>query len=63
MADKRENEMQNGTPVKLRGLDAGGNSITPSLQNVIEALPGERYYGNGLYYCLPKRVLSLSKPV
>lgn len=62
MADKRENEMQNGTPVKLRGLDAGGNSITPSLQNVIEALPGERYYGNGMYYWLPKRVISLSKP-
>lgn len=33
MADKKENEMQEGIPTKLRGLDVEGNSINVSILN------------------------------
>lgn len=62
MADKKENELIGGLPTLLRGIDVEGNSITPSLQEVAEVIPGERSYGNGMYYWLPKHVISLSKP-
>ena len=32
MADKKENEMQEGIPTKLRGLDVEGNSINVSMK-------------------------------
>ena len=44
MADKRENEMNSEVPVKMRGIDADGNSISPTLQEVADALPGEQRY-------------------
>ena len=41
MADKQdiqENEMSGGTPARLRGLDANGNSISPTLEEVMNAM-------------------------
>ena len=32
MADKKENAMGDGIPARLRGLDANGNSISPTLK-------------------------------
>ncbi len=37
--DIRENAMSGGTPKRLRGLDANGNSISPTLAEVENALP------------------------
>lgn len=41
MADKqdiRENAMSGGTPARLRGLAANGNSISPTLEEVMNAM-------------------------
>lgn len=41
MADKqdiRENAMSGGTPTRLRGLAANGNSISPTLEEVASAM-------------------------
>lgn len=40
--DIKENEMQNGKPARLRGIDTDGNSITPTMEEVTDALPGEK---------------------
>lgn len=37
--DIKENAMGGGTPARLRGLDANGNSISPTLAEVENALP------------------------
>lgn len=37
--DIKENAMSGGTPARLRGLDANGNSISPTLAEVENALP------------------------
>ena len=37
--DIRENAMSGGTPTRLRGLDANGNSISPTLTEVAKAMP------------------------
>lgn len=37
--DIRENQMPGGTPAKIRGLDANGNSIAPTMGEVAKALP------------------------
>ena len=60
--DIRENEMNSGVPVKMRGIDADGNSISPTLQEVADALPGEQRYDRGVYYSLPKPIVSIHKP-
>lgn len=36
--DIRENAMSGGTPVRLRGLAANGNSISPTLEEVMNAM-------------------------
>lgn len=60
--DVRENEMNSGVPVKMRGIDADGNSVSPTLQEVADALPGEQKYDRGVYYSLPKPIVSIHKP-
>lgn len=60
--DIRENEMQNGIPALLRGLDTAGNSITPTMEEVSNALPGTQEYDRGVYYSLPKLIISVHKP-
>lgn len=60
--DIRENEMKSGIPALLRGIDAAGNSITPTMEEVTDALPGAQRYDRGVYYSLPKNILSLHKP-
>ena len=37
--DIRENAMAGGTPARLRGLAANGNSISPTLEEVASAMP------------------------
>lgn len=37
--DIRENAMSGGTPARLRGLDKNGNSISPTIQEVTNAMP------------------------
>ena len=37
--DIKENAMSGGTPARLRGLDANGNSISPTLAEVMNAMP------------------------
>ena len=52
--DIRENTMSGGTPARLRGLAANGNSISPTIQEVAETfgkgyaadLNNETDYGN-----------------
>ncbi len=39
--DIKENEMQNGKPARLRGIDADGNSITPTMEEVDRCTTGE----------------------
>lgn len=60
--DIKENEMQNGKPARLRDIDADGNSITPTMEEVTDALPGEQKYDRGVYYSLPKSIVSVHKP-
>ncbi len=36
--DIQENAMAGGTPARLRGLDANGNSISPTLEEVMNAM-------------------------
>ena len=36
--DIRENAMSGGTPARLRGLDANGNSISPTVVEVMKAM-------------------------
>lgn len=36
--DIRENAMSGGTPARLRGLAANGNSISPTLEEVMNAM-------------------------
>ncbi|MCM1731269.1 hypothetical protein NCY89_20535, partial [Bacteroides uniformis] len=36
--DIKENAMSGGTPVRLRGLAANGNSISPTLEEVMNAI-------------------------
>lgn len=36
--DIRENAMGGGTPARLRGLAANGNSISPTLEEVMNAM-------------------------
>ena len=37
--DIQENAMAGGTPARLRGLAANGNSISPTLAEVVSAMP------------------------
>lgn len=48
MADIKENQMPGGTPAKLRGLDANGNSITPSMTEAVNAMPVVSLSSKGL---------------
>lgn len=57
--DIKENEMSGGVPVRMRGIDADGNSITPTMEEVTDALPGEQKYDRGVYYSLPKSIVSV----
>ena len=36
--DIKENAMSGGTPARLRGLAANGNSISPTLEEVMNAM-------------------------
>lgn len=46
--DIRENAMSGGTPARLRGLAANGNSISPTLEEVASAMPEANDYSKGL---------------
>ena len=46
--DIKENAMSGGTPKRLRGLDANGSSISPTLTEVISAMPVATETNNGL---------------
>ena len=43
MADKKENAMGDGIPARLRGLDTNGNSISSTLEKVMDAMGFKRY--------------------
>lgn len=60
--DIKENEMNSGVPVRMRGVDVTGNSITPTMEEVANALPGVQKYDRGVYYSLPKSIVSVHKP-
>ena len=60
--DIKENEMSGGVPVRMRGVDVTGNSITPTMEEVANALPGEQKYDRGVYYSLPKSIVSVHRP-
>lgn len=46
--DIKENAMSGGTPTRLRGLAANGSSISPTLTEVISAMPVATETNNGL---------------
>lgn len=46
--DIQENAMSGGTPTRLRGLDKNGNSISPTLAEVISAMPVATETNKGL---------------
>ena len=46
--DIKENAMSGGTPTKLRGLDANGNSISPTLAEVTSAMPVATHSSKGI---------------
>lgn len=47
--DIRENAMSGGTPVRLRGLAANGSSISPTIQEVTNAMPVATKEEKGLF--------------
>ena len=46
--DIKENAMAGGTPARLRGLAANGNSISPTLAEVVSAMPEATDSSKGL---------------
>ena len=46
--DIRENAMSGGTPARLRGLAANGNSISPTIQEVTNAMPVATHSSKGI---------------
>ena len=46
--DIRENAMSGGTPARLRGLAANGDSISPTVAEVMNAMPVATNTKNGL---------------
>lgn len=46
--DIKENAMSGGTPARLRGLAANGNSISPTLAEVMNAMPVATETNKGL---------------
>lgn len=46
--DIRENAMSGGTPARLRGLAANGSSISPTMAEVISAMPIATEINKGL---------------
>ena len=46
--DVRENAMSGGTPARLRGLAANGNSISPTIQEVTNAMPVATHSSKGI---------------
>lgn len=46
--DIKENAMSGGTPTRLRGLAANGNSISPTLAEVVSAMPEATDSAKGL---------------
>ena len=46
--DIKENAMSGGIPARLRGLDANGNSISPTIQEVTNAMPEATDSAKGL---------------
>lgn len=46
--DIQENAMAGGTPARLRGLAANGNSISPTLAEVVSAMPESTDSSKGL---------------
>ena len=46
--DIRENAMAGGTPARLRGLAANGNSISPTLAEVVSAMPIATHSSKGI---------------
>lgn len=67
MADLKENQLSGGTPTRLRGLDASGNSIAPTLEEVTNAMPVVTDSTNGLlssdrYRIVNQTYLALSNP-
>lgn len=60
--DIKENEMQNGKPARLRGIDTDGNSITPTMEEVTDALPGEKSTTEEcIIHCLSPLYLSINQ--
>lgn len=66
--DIRENAMSGGTPARLRGLAANGNSISPTLAEVISAMPvatmekkglAERCQGRTYYSLEPNEFIDI----
>lgn len=46
--DIKENEMNSGKPARLRGIDADGNSVSPTLQEVVGTMPMATTYSEGI---------------
>lgn len=46
--DIKENEMNSGKPARLRGIDVDGNSVSPTLQEVVGAMPMATTYSEGI---------------
>lgn len=66
--DIRENAMSGGTPARLRGLAANGNSISPTVAEVMNAMPvanmerkglAERCQGRTLYSLEPNEFIDI----
>lgn len=55
MADVRENEMQNGVPIKIRGIDVNESSISPTLQEVVSAMPMATTDSEGIMHAFHAR--------
>lgn len=59
--DIQENAMAGGTPARLRGLAANGNSISPTVEEVIKAMPVATMEGKGLaVQCQGRTLYSLN---
>lgn len=53
--DIRENEMNSRTPARLRGIDTVGNSISPTLREVVSAMPMATTYSEGIMHAFHAR--------
>lgn len=59
--DIKENEMSGGVPVRMRGIDADGNSITPTMEGPMHYQENKSTTEECIIHCLSPLYLSINQ--